>query len=122
MPTSQWPEYIERFLAERRELVVVIEPHAVRSRPSQAPVTSQHVHRLVEDGEIQVDDCREHADRPYDKYCVTLYFPQDERTLKAILTVNWTTWGCQVETVWAYPGRKTAGRSARSRKGDRDER
>lgn len=119
MPRDSWPEYIERFLAERRELVVFVEPHAVRSRSSQAPVTSKHVHQLVEEGEIQIDDCREYEDRPYDKYGVTLYFPHDERTLKAILTVNWTTWGCQVETVWAYPGRKTAGRS---RKGDRDER
>lgn len=110
MPKTQWPEYIQRFLAERRELTVLIEPHAQRSRASHRPVTSHQVHRLVEEGEIQIDDCCEFPDRPYDKYGVTLYFADDRRTLKAILTVNWTTWVCQVETVWHYAGRKTEGR------------
>lgn len=114
MTRARQPEYVAWFLAHRRDLTVVIEPHARESRVSRAPVTSRQLHQLVETGLVQVDDCLELPDRPYDKYGVTLYFPDDSRTLKAILTVNWTTWVCQVETVWAYPGRTTRGRRPRS--------
>lgn len=112
------PEYVQRFLNERKLLTILVTPHAERPRPRQRPITSQQIHRIVLEGKLLLPKCQEFPDRPYDKYAVELYFADQNRTLKAILTVNWTTWFCQVETVWPSQGRpgKPRRSSQRSKK------
>ena len=114
--TRQVPEYIQRFLRERKELAIVISDHAIRSRPGQKAVTTQQIFKVVQEGEVDVDACQEFEDKLYDKIATYRYFAEESRTIKAIVTVNWEAWLCQVETIWTYPGRQHRGRSDQERR------